>query len=242
MRNFVACLLLAFGVVVIGGCGGSSGTSSNTGTATTGAFIRIDLSARTAQAAASAAAAPSPSELWLQRRGGAYWGIWDITQGQWFAVMGTRPWTTVSGVFPSSGGDAAPAYNISHDDAKAFVEALKPRIGVALDLPTAAEFAALAVTDGYPWTAGDRASARAYTCLNDTWRVTGPVAVGSGTAIDGLYDLVGNVRQWTSDPLPVLVGGSWSDNLAVSRLTASRTTVDPSIRHPTAGFRIVVRP
>ena len=115
----------------------------------------------------------------------------EVTQGQWRAVMGDNPSSF------SSCGDTCPIESVSWNDIQTFIMRLNASTGVTYRLPTEAEweYAARAGTTG-----------PAYGPLVDiTWPWWG--GVGSGTHpvagkqpnAWGLYDMLGNVSERTSD-------------------------------------------
>lgn len=162
----------------------------------------------------------------------------------------------------ASGEAAYPAVNVSWDDAQAFIQWLNAVSGERYRLPTEAEweYAARAGSiSTYPW--GDAFDA---TQLNgtglhgrDRWLETAPVGQFAPNAF-GLYDMLGNVWEWTQDcyrpdyegaPVDggaraeepgcgrVLRGGSWSDRAEWLR-PATRNWFDAGDRFDYVGFRL----
>jgi len=119
-------------------------------------------------------------------------GKYEVTQGQWQAVMGNNP-----SLFP--GDPNRPVEQVSWDDAQAFISKLNTMEGVKLyRLPTEAEweYAARAgsTTIYYfgndPKPLGDHAWYRA-----NSERRSHPVGQKRPNAW-GLYDMLGNVWEW----------------------------------------------
>ncbi|OHC65322.1 MAG: hypothetical protein A3H93_02755 [Rhodocyclales bacterium RIFCSPLOWO2_02_FULL_63_24] len=123
-------------------------------------------------------------------------GRTEVTQAQWQAVMGGNP-----SHFASCGD--CPVENLTWDDAQEFVRRLSQKTGKAYRLPSDAE-----------WEYACRAGARHEYCGGDAvdsvaWyqgnsgQATHPVARKQGNAW-GLYDMSGNVTEFTQD--------CWHDN------------------------------
>jgi len=143
---------------------------------------------------------------------GFYLGKYEITQGQWAAVMGTRPWQQWQADFETKGwaeegqtvleGQNYAAPWINWNDAQAFVEALDAGAGSPLyRLPTEAEweYACRAGTSTL-WSFGDDegqldeyAWYGANTCdIGECW----PHEVGTKLPNPwGLFDMHGNLTE-----------------------------------------------
>ncbi len=177
-----------------------------------------------------------------------YLGKYEVTQGQWKAVMGNNP-SHFSGC-----DDNCPVENVSWEDAQEFIKRLNGKGEGTYRLPTEAEweYACRSGTTGaysgsldemgwYDKNSGDK---------------THPVGQKKANAF-GLYDMHGNVWEWTADWYEsyssgsvtdptgassgsdrVLRGGSysWDD---ISLRSANRTFVSPSHRNDDWGFRVV---
>lgn len=155
-----------------------------------------------------------------------------------------------------------PAINVSWEDAQLFVRWLNGISGEQYRLPTEAEWeyaARAGSTSTYPW--GEAFDA---TLLNgtgrhgrDQWLEVAPTGQFSPSAF-GLYDMLGNVWEWTQDcyrpdysgaPADgsslevepgcgrVLRGGSWSDRAEWLR-PATRNWFDAGDRFDYVGFRL----
>ena len=131
-------------------------------------------------------------------------GVTEVTQAQWRAVMGTRPWDGKPSV--KVGADNAASW-ISWDNAMAFCMSLSRKTGWFVRLPTEAEweYACRAGTstrfhhgddpndeklDAYAWFA-DNADKKGQ-------KYAHAVAQKKPNAW-GLYDMHGNVFEWCSD-------------------------------------------
>ena len=132
-----------------------------------------------------------------------YMGKYEITQGQWEAVMGTTPWAGEDYVqeHPSH-----PAVYISWYDVRAFIDRLNGAEGDLLyRLPTEAEweYACRAGTTTR-WSFGDDESQLTdYAWYDVNTKDAGenyPHAVGTKLPNSwGLYDMHGNVAEWVQD-------------------------------------------
>jgi formylglycine-generating enzyme required for sulfatase activity len=116
-----------------------------------------------------------------------------VTQVQWWAVMGGNP--------SHFQGDDLPVDSVSYDGALAFCRTLGAREGRHYRLPTEAEweYACRAGTTTAFYTGGDEnALADAGWYAGNSGSTTHPPAQKKPNAW-GLYDMLGNVRQWCSD-------------------------------------------
>ncbi len=192
-------------------------------------------------------------------------GKTEVTQGQWQAVMGSNP-----SRFKDC-GDNCPVENVSWDDIQTFIQKLNAQTGKTYRLPTEAEWE-------YAYRAGTNSSFYTGNCIttsqanydgnydfNNCGAKTGvykqkTVAVGSYPANPwGLYDMAGNVWEWTQDnwhdsyngapddgsvwnkggdsAKRVLRGGSW-DDIPLDVRAAVRSRIVASIRYGFVGFRL----
>ena len=134
---------------------------------------------------------------------GFYLGKYEITQGQWESVMGTRPWEGKSQVQENPNH---PAVWISWNDMQAFIAALNAAEDPDVyRLPTEAEweYACRAGTTTR-WSFGeDESQVRNYAwCQENAWDVGEGYAHAVGTKLWnpwGLYDMYGNVYEWCQD-------------------------------------------
>jgi formylglycine-generating enzyme required for sulfatase activity/energy-coupling factor transporter ATP-binding protein EcfA2 len=181
-------------------------------------------------------------------------GEYEVTQKQWWAVMGSEP--------SSFKGDDLPVETITWRQAKEFCKELSARTGKTYRLPTEAEWEYAArggTTTEYSF--GDDES-----MLGDfAWYgqnsggTTHPVKQKKPNPF-GLYDMHGNVFEWVEDhwhdnyegaptdgsawltdddnALRVLRGGSWFFNGALR--SADRVNNVPDDRNGNYGFRVVV--
>ena len=130
-------------------------------------------------------------------------GQYEVTQGQWQAVMGSNPSNF------KQCGDNCPVETVSFDDIQMFIEKLNAKTGKAYRLPTEAEweYAARAGTST-PFSTGDCINTRQANYdgnydYNHCGAKTGvylqkTAPVGSYPANPwGLYDMHGNVWEWT---------------------------------------------
>ena len=149
-----------------------------------------------------------------------------------------------------------PVTNISYDEAQAFADRLSSASQQSYRIPSEAEWEyACRAGSVTRYSCGDTIdSSRAAFAL-----VSGPVAVGAyPTNSFGLYDMHGNIREWTVDlwhdsydltpqdgrpaleghsAMRVVRGGGWHDSAVMLR-SAARMRATQSIRSDMIGFRI----
>jgi len=174
--------------------------------------------------------------------------------------------------------DDAPVLHVSHGDAEAYTEWLTRETGHRYRLPSEAEFeyAARAGNDGaWPWGngrpppgSGNLTGALDRSPSGRTWSNAfagygdghwGPVISDRRANRYGLYDLAGNVSEWTADcwhegyrrapsdgrawinpgcRTRVIRGGSWASSPAQTR-SAWRMSASRDITNARLGFRVV---
>ncbi len=194
-----------------------------------------------------------------------YMGIYEITQVQWKAVMGTEPWNTVSRTFTELGDNYA-ANEISWDKATKFCQTLSKKTGRNVTLPTEAQWE-------YACRAGSQTAFSFGEKVSDLgdygWYLKSAVAknekyphmVGKKKPnAFGLYDMHGNVWEWCRDWYDgdfyakakkidpenttkakgrIQRGGSWI-NPAENCRSAGREWHSPGAPHYDYGFRVIV--
>jgi len=146
---------------------------------------------------------------------GFYLGKHEITQGQWEAVMGTRPWGGQDYVQSNANH---PAVYISWEDMQSFVRKLNQSEGSEVyRLPTEAEWeyaCRAGVTSRWPFgTSESDLEAYAWYRAN-AWdaglQYAQPVGQKRPNAW-GLYDMLGNVFEWCQDCHGSYLSGSQTD-------------------------------
>jgi sulfatase modifying factor 1 len=196
-----------------------------------------------------------------------YMGVYEVTQEQWTAVMGTAPW---KGKEYAKDGATHAANYVSWDDATDFCKKVSTKTGKTVSLPTEAQWEyACRAGSKTRFSYGDDPD---YAKLGDyawyfknAWDVGEKYAhaVGQKKPNDfGLYDMHGNVWQWCSDwydkdyyanaektdpsgsasgTFRVLRGGSFYDGGGSCR-SAVRGLIVPAVVWRYFGFRVVVAP
>jgi formylglycine-generating enzyme required for sulfatase activity len=180
-----------------------------------------------------------------------FMGKTEVTQKQWLDVMGINQ----SGI--SNCGNDCPVDKVSWNDVQQFIGKLNQKSGQKYRLPSEAEweYAARAGTTT-DWSFGNDESKLG----NYAWLVGKKAVVGQKLPnAFGLFDMHGNVWEWTQDcwhrdyagaptdgsawttgctgNYRVLRGGSWSYNPAFMR-SAYRNWFVPDIRSNSYGLRL----
>lgn len=187
----------------------------------------------------------------------------EITNAIWKEVMGTDPSAQYGAEF--TGADH-PVVGVSWNEVQQFFTKLneKPGPGARLKfrLPTEAEWEYMAragTTTAFPWGEDEMQIGRYGNIegANDGYSQTAPVGRFEKNAF-GLYDMIGNVWEWTEDgygnysassvrdPIgtgdrKVIRGGSWNYYARYAR-SANRSGYEPDIRSHYIGFRVVIQP
>jgi formylglycine-generating enzyme required for sulfatase activity len=187
---------------------------------------------------------------------GSFWiGKYEVTQGQWEAVMGTTifhqrdksVYSDLHGV-----GSTYPMYYVSWEEAVVFCAELSARTGRSYRLPTEEEWEYAArggnSGSGYVYSGGNSLGSVAW-YPDNAGATTHAVGGKLGNEL-GIYDMSGNVDEWCyskwrdnyssseNGSTRVLRGGSWSSDEWGFRV-AYRSGYGPSYRGALLGFRVV---
>ncbi|MBU0484618.1 MAG: formylglycine-generating enzyme family protein [Proteobacteria bacterium] len=207
---------------------------------------------------------------------GFYMGKYEVTNRQYQLFNGKHVSRNIEGY--SFNGEEQPVTDVSWDDAMAYIEWLNRESGKTFRLPTEAEweYAARAGSKTSRFWGDSPDDACMYGNIaditantfwsdwtihncDDGYIVTAPVGQFKPNAF-GLYDMVGNVWEWTGDwygkdyyenspmknpqgPLTgdtrVVRGTPWDDNPGDER-SAKRLELEPNYRGQYNGFRLVL--
>jgi formylglycine-generating enzyme required for sulfatase activity len=146
-------------------------------------------------------------------------GKYEVTQGQWKAVMGNNPSSF------SDCGDLCPVETVSWGDAQQFIQRLSQKTGKNYRLPSEAEWeyaGRAGSTTRYWWgeTArreyanyGKNECCGGYAEGQDRWVNTAPVGQFAANPF-GLHDMHGNVSEWVQDRFNYNYAGAPADGSA----------------------------
>jgi hypothetical protein len=166
-------------------------------------------------------------------------GKYEVTQGQWRAVMGNNPARF------TRCGDNCPVENVSWQDVQNYIQRLNNLTGKHYRLPTEDEWYTACQAGGgnKQFCDSDNLDSIAWH-FGDAGPTTHPVGMKQANAWQ-LYDMTGNVWEWTSScetpecSRRYVRGGSWDGMPAFVR-SAVRIKSTPSERFVNLGFRIAM--
>ncbi|WP_233834024.1 SUMF1/EgtB/PvdO family nonheme iron enzyme [Paraburkholderia sp. ZP32-5] len=188
-------------------------------------------------------------------------GKYPVTVEQWNACVAANACQKLTP--ESNTNKAAPARDLSWDDAQQYVKWLSKTTGKPYRLPTEAEWEYAdrgGTTTAYWW--GEQMRKGTANCKDcgDPWHKEGPESVGSFTPNPlGLHDMNGGVWEWTADcwhnsyqgapadghawdspgcDMRVIRGGSWREG-GNYMLSATRFKYSSGVRQSQDGFRVV---
>ena len=171
---------------------------------------------------------------------------YEVTQEIWQAVMGNNPSTAAI-------GPEYPVETVTWNDCMDFINKLNRIAGVRFRLPSEAEweYAARggARSNGFRYSGSGSIDAVGWHKENSGGR-THPVGSKNANEL-GLYDMTGNVWEWTSDKYNnnysasrggnnyVCRGGSWDNDIKLNRVYV-RFSMDPSLKNKRQGLRLAL--
>lgn len=179
-------------------------------------------------------------------------GKYEVTQGQWAAVMGKN-----AAYFKK--GDKFPVEQVSWTEAQDFITKLNTLTGRKFRMPSEAEWEYAARGGGKKelYAGGNNLDALAW-YDNNSGLTSHEVGTRKPNDL-GIYDMSGNVAEWVQDwydseyykfsplknpvgPLSgfygrVLRGGGWNNDAGLAR-TVNRDRYEPSNRFAAVGFRL----
>ena len=181
-----------------------------------------------------------------------YIGKYEVTQGQWKAIMGKNP------SYFKDCGDNCPVEGASWNDIQDFINKLNQKTGKNYKLPTEAEWEYAARSGGKSekYSGGNNIDSVAWYDKNSGNKIH-PVGTKQPNGL-GIYDMTGNVWEWVNDwhhsdyyknspknnPTGpnsgtgrVRRGGSWGGVTGRAR-SASRDNDSPGSRLNFPGFRL----
>jgi formylglycine-generating enzyme required for sulfatase activity len=134
-----------------------------------------------------------------------YMGVYEATQAQWQAVMGTNP--------SQFKGDNRPVEMVSWDDCQSFCNELSAKVGRTIRLPTEAEweYACRAGTKTSYYFGDDVSQLARYAWYDDNSDMQTHDVGGKIPNAWGLYDMHGNVWEWCQDRYGAYSAGSQTD-------------------------------
>lgn len=183
-----------------------------------------------------------------------FWiGKYEVSQAQWLKIMDRNP-------SKFQLGDDFPVEQVSWHDVQSFVRNLRERSGKYFRLPTEAEWEYAARGRDTPWFfSGDSNAGSVGWHAGNSQETTHKVGMKKPNRI-GLYDMSGNVWEWTSDWYysgyytvspksnpsgpssgddKVIRGGSWDDGPFYLRVSCRNYTA-PESRDGYLGFRLLL--
>ena len=171
-------------------------------------------------------------------------GMYEVTQKEWELIMGSNPSVTK--------GDNLPVENVSWEDCQRFIKILNSLTNLGFRLPTEAEWEYAAkggkYSDEYKYSGGNELNEVAWQRANSNLI---PHEVGERKSNKlGIFDMSGNVAEWTSDGFNtqynqprsnirfVYRGGSYEDLGEQRFRTTYRNNESKSFRSKGLGLRL----
>ncbi len=173
---------------------------------------------------------------------GFYIGMYEITEAQWDAVMGSNPSV-------QKRGSNYPVENVSWNDVKQYISKLNRLTGRYYRLPNEKEWAYVANGGNNFYTyeySGSNFIGDVAWYKGNSYEAKHTVGLKKANVL-GVYDMTGNVWEWCEDyyngnySQRVIRGGSWNDNTNYSSVSY-RSYTDPDRRNSNLGFRLVLLP
>ena len=184
-----------------------------------------------------------------------YMGKYEVTQEQWFEIMGGNP--------SKEKGRMLPVTNVSWNDCQDFIKKLNAKTNGGYRLSTEAEWeyscrAGTTTTTATAYSYGDNLTKRDANISGDSIKEVDRIKEVGSYKLNafGLYDMHGNVWEWCEDwyadyqagavtdpkgpatgSVRVLRGGSYNFYVSNAR-SSSRYSVTPFVRYYGYGFRL----
>jgi len=175
-----------------------------------------------------------------------YIAKYEVTQGQWKAIMGNNPSKLAK-------GDNYPVENVPWNDMQTFITRLNTATGKHYRLPTEAEweFAARGgnQSKGYKYSGSNNVDDVAWYKEN-SGKTTHPIGTKAPNEL-GIYDMSGNVYEWTGDryedfesndqtnPHPPFKGGFWGDPVVIRGGSCKNNEKDLRVSHRNQGNQTI---
>jgi formylglycine-generating enzyme required for sulfatase activity len=163
-------------------------------------------------------------------------GKFEVTQGQWRAVMGNNPSDF------TACGDNCPVENVSWDDIQIYLQKLNQKTGKNYRLPTEAEWEYACYGGKKTEYCGSNDINAVAWYRDNSGKATHSVGQKQANGY-GLYDMSGNVWEWNQDWYDntqkgrVLRGGSWYGGEIMAN-SVVRDYYTPAWRYNYFGFRL----
>ena len=171
-----------------------------------------------------------------------------------------RLWRDWQGPQPPAGQEQWPVRNVSVADAEAFAQWQSQRRQTVCRLPTEEEWEYAArgneAANLYPWGQNwieGAANVNRYKDAGDTWQPLPVRSFPQDRSAAGVFDLVGNVHEWTATKASYYTGNKKAISPAESKvnvfrggaysvaqeINATSRQWSPALQYPTIGFRLV---